>query len=103
MCPSPLSKLARSWQSATRVGSLLNFYEGVREIVLSVAIKTVFTKDLEIFSTKYFSCSYGVLKILFVRQNNQVWTLLNKISTKMPHLGLQHVNLRLNLTYLAKD
>jgi hypothetical protein len=33
-------------QGATRVGSLLNVYEGVREIVLSVAIKTVFTKNL---------------------------------------------------------
>ncbi len=38
----------------TRLSSYCcHFYEGVREIVLSVVIKTVFTKDLENFQENF--------------------------------------------------
>ncbi len=47
--------LANSSLFQAKVGSFTYFYEGVRLIVLSVVIKTVFTKDLENFFKNFLS------------------------------------------------
>ena len=39
----------------------------------------------------------------FLTTKQLVWTSSRSSKQKLPHLGLQNVNLRLNLAYLAKD
>jgi hypothetical protein len=64
---------------------------------------TLFTKDLEIFSTKYvlLHLSFANVNVLTIKQ--LVWTFSLNSKQILPLLGLQNVNLQLNLAFLAKE
>ena len=68
----------------------LNFYEGVRLIVFCCR------GPKGPYPQKSLKCNFLTMKQL-------VWTFSLNSKQILPHLGLQNVNLQLNLAFLAKE
>ncbi len=60
-------------------------------------------KGLIIFSTKYVLLHLSLANVNVLTIKQLVWTFSLNSKQILPHLGLQHVNLQLNLALLAKE
>jgi hypothetical protein len=79
-------------------------YEGVRFIVLSVAVqRDGIHKGLRNIFNKICTAPFELNKCECLTTKRLVWTFSLNSKQILPHLGLQHVNLRLNLAFLAKE